>query len=159
MQERVDNYMEYLENLVEKDDTFNNRMERDPEVWQKISDGACRARTSLKKKQQALNRCFEKWGENNARYHFEHLLDGGENTWSKIRRLAMQEPDIQEAVKRLRDAVFWRITHVHPGRSSKLYPVTADLEKARNEKLPAVNHTAIFAAGYAVDGKGWLVPA
>jgi hypothetical protein len=113
----------------------------------------------LKKKQQALNRCFEKWGENNARYHFEHLLDAGENTWSKIRRLAMQEPDIQEAVKRLRDAVFWRITHVHPGCSSKFYPVTADLEKARNEKLPAVNHTAIFTAGYAVDGKDWPVPA
>jgi hypothetical protein len=100
VQERVDKYMEYLEDFVENDDTFNNRMERDPEVWQKVSEGASRARTSLKKKQQALNKCIERWGENSVKHHFEHLLDAGENTWSKIRRLAMQEPDIQVAVAR-----------------------------------------------------------
>jgi hypothetical protein len=51
------------------------------------------------------------------------------------------------------------MTHPHPGRSSKLYPATADFEKTRDEKLSAVDHAAISAAGYAVDGKGWLVPA
>src|SRR5438067_2496077 len=32
-------------------------------------------------------------------------------------------------------------------------------EKTKDEELPGVDHAAITAAGYAVDGKGWLVPA
>src|ERR1700733_2354300 len=61
VQERVDKYMEYLEKFVENDDTFNNRMKRDPDLWQKVYEGASRARSSLRKKQQALNKCFERW--------------------------------------------------------------------------------------------------
>src|SRR4051812_12415914 len=106
-----------------------------------------------------MAKCFEKWGENNVKHHVEHLLDAGENTWSKIRRLAMKEADIQVAVKRVRDAVYWRLTHTPPARSSELYPAAGDFEKTNDEKLPAVDHAAISAAGYTVDGKGWLVPA
>ena len=71
----------------------------------------------------------------------------------------MKEPDIQIAVGRIRDAVYWRLTHCRPGRSSELYPVGADFEKTKDEELPVVDHAAITAAGYAVDGKGWLVAA
>src|SRR2546423_6015314 len=71
----------------------------------------------------------------------------------------MKEPDIQIAVGRIRDAVYWRLTHCRPGRSSELYPVGADFEKTKDEDLPAVDGAAIAAAGYAVDSKGWLVPA
>src|SRR5205814_5405583 len=56
-------------------------------------------------------------------------------------------------------AIYWRLTHSRPGRSSDPYPVTADFEKAKDEKLAAVDRAAISAAGYAVDGKGWLVRA
>jgi hypothetical protein len=45
------------------------------------------------------------------------------------------------------------MTNGHTGRSSKLYPVTGDLEKTRDKKLPAVDPSAISAAGYAVDSK------
>lgn len=51
MQEKVDKYMEYLEDFVKEDDTFKDRVARDPEVWTKISSGAERARTAEKKKQ------------------------------------------------------------------------------------------------------------
>lgn len=122
VQDKVDKYMEYLE----EEDTFKDCMARDPEVWAKISKGADRARTSEKKKQQALNMCFKKWGESNVKYHFAHLLDAGDNTWSKIRRLAMREADVAVAVRLVRDAVYWRLTHARPGRSSELYPVAAD---------------------------------
>src|SRR5277367_4726204 len=159
VQEKVDKYMEYLEDFVEEDDTFKDRVAHDPEVWAKISSGAERAKTSEKKKQLALSKCYEKWGESNVKYHFEHLLDAGENTWSKIRRLAMKEANIQVAVKRIRDAVYWRLTHGRPGRSSELYPMAADLEKTKDADLPAIDQAAISAAGYAVDDKGWLVPA
>jgi hypothetical protein len=159
VQEKVDKYMEYLEDFVEADDTFKDRVTHDPEVWKKISSGAERARTSEKKKQQALSKCYEKWGESNVKHHFEHLLDAGDNTWSKIRRLAMRESNVQVAVKRIRDAVYWRMTHGRPGRSSELYPVAADLEKTKDAELPAIDQAAISAAGYAVDDKGWLVPA
>lgn len=63
------------------------------------------------------------------------------------------------AVKRIRDAVFWRMTHGRPGRSSELYPMAADLEKTKDAELPTADQAAISAAGYAVDDKGWLVPA
>src|SRR2546423_8594454 len=91
VQEKVDKYMEYLEDFVEEDDTFKDRVAHDLEVWAKIPSGAERARTSEKKKQQALIKCCEKWGESNVKHHFQHLLDAGETTWSKIRRLAMKE--------------------------------------------------------------------
>ena len=159
VQERVDKYMEYLEDFVEEDATFAGRMERNPEVWQKISEGATRARTSATKKKQAIDRCFERWGERSVRHHFSHFLDAGEHTWSKVRRLAMKEADIQVAVARIRDAVYWRLTHPRPGRSSEFYPVAADLEKVQGEKLPAMDSATISAAGFAVDDKGWLMPA
>lgn len=54
VQEKVDKYMEYLEDFVGEDDIFKDRMANDPEVWTKISGGAGRARAS-EKKQQALN--------------------------------------------------------------------------------------------------------
>jgi hypothetical protein len=117
VQEKVDKYMEYLAGFVGEDDIFKGRMAHDPEVWTKISSGAGRARAS-EKKQQALNKCYERWGENNVKHYFEHLLDGGEITWSKIRRLAMKEADLHVALKRIRDAVYWRLTHGRPGRSS-----------------------------------------
>src|SRR4051794_14123463 len=91
---------------------INNHMEGDPDLWQKVSEDASRARSSLKKKQQAITSST--------------LLDAGENTWSKIRRLAIQEPDIQMAVKHVRDTSYWRMTNGRPDRSSKLYPVTGD---------------------------------
>jgi hypothetical protein len=159
VQEKVDKYMEYLEDFVAADVTFMNRMEHDPQVWQKISDGAARARTSEKKKSQAMSKCFEKWGEGNVRHHFGHFLNAGEHTWSKVRRLAMKEADIQVAVARVRDAVYWRLTNSRPGRSSELYPVAADLEKTQDGALPAVSSATISAAGFAVDGRGWLVAA
>src|SRR4051794_11758784 len=53
----VDEYMECLENFARSDDAFNNRMVRRPDVWQKISEGAGRARTSEMKKQQAVKKC------------------------------------------------------------------------------------------------------
>ena len=53
----------------------------------------------------------------------------------------------------------WRTTNSRPGRSTDLYPVAADLEKTKDAGLPAVDHAAIAVAGYAVDDKGWLVPA
>jgi hypothetical protein len=101
----------------------------------------------------------KQWGEENVNYHFGHLLEAGDNTWSKVRRLAMKELDIQVAVGRIRDAVYWRLTHSRPGRSSELYPVAADLEKTQDEELPATDSATIAAAGYAVDDKGWLVSA
>jgi hypothetical protein len=159
VQDVVDKYMEYLENFVAGDSAFRDRMQRDPEVWQKVSEGASRARTSEKKKQQAVEKCFKKWGEGNVRHHFGHFLDAGENTWSKIRRLAMEEPDVQVAVGRVRDAAYWRLTHSRPGRSSDPYPVTADLGKARDRSLPAASSTAIARVGCAVDSRGWLVRA
>src|SRR3954464_2854877 len=122
VQEKVDKYMEYLENFVEEDDTFKDRLAHDSEVWTKISSGAERARTSERKRQQALSNCYEKWEESNVKHHFEHLLDAGENTWSKIRRLAMKEANVQMAVKRIRDAVYWRVTNSRPGRSGDLLP-------------------------------------
>ena len=61
VEETVDQYMEFLEDFAE-DDIFKDRMAYDPEVWMEISSGAHRARTSKRKKQQALNKCFERWG-------------------------------------------------------------------------------------------------
>jgi hypothetical protein len=49
--------MEYLESFVQGDDAFKDRLARDPEVWTKVANGANRARTSAKKKQQAVDRC------------------------------------------------------------------------------------------------------
>src|ERR1700733_7467251 len=157
--EKVDEYKEYLEDFMEEDDTFKDRMAQDPEVWAEISTGANRARTSKKKKEESLSKCFEIWGENNVRYHFAHLLNAGGTTWSKIRRLAMKEADVAVAVRRVRDAVYWRLTHGRPGRSSELYPVAADFEKTKDGELPAVNRAAISAAGYSIDGRGWIAPA
>jgi hypothetical protein len=159
VQEKVDKYMEYLEDFVEGDGTFKDRMAHDPEVWTEISSGANRARASEKKKQQALRKCFKRWGENNVKYHFGHLLDAGGTTWSKIRRLATKEADVAVAVKRVRDAVYWRLTHGRPGRSSELYPVGADFEKTKDDELPAVDQATISAAGYGVDDRGWMVHA
>src|SRR5947209_20317041 len=105
-------------------------MERNPEVWQKISEGATRARTSATKKKQAIDRCFEIGGERSVRHHFSHFLDAAEHTWSKVRRLAMKEADIQVAVARIRDTVYLRLPHPRPGRSSPFYPVAAALAKA-----------------------------
>jgi len=159
VQEEVDQCMAYLEALVQGDDAFKDRLRRDPEVWKKIAKGADRARTSAKKKQQALDRCYSKWGKENVHYYFEHLLDAGENTWSKTRRLAMREADIHAAVRRIRDAIFWRVTHARPGRSAVLYPLAVDFEKTKDDDLPVADKAAITAAGYAVDGKGWLAKA
>ena len=57
VQERVDQCMEYLESFVQGDDAFKDRLARDPEVWTKVANGANRARTAAKKKQQAVDRC------------------------------------------------------------------------------------------------------
>ena len=159
VQERVDQCMAYLEGFAQGDDAFKDRLERDPEIWTKIASGANRARTSAKKKQQALDRCYSKWGKENVHYYFEHLLNAGENTWSKTRRLAMREADIHAAVERIRDAIFWRVTHVRPGRSAALYPLAADFEKTKDDNLPVADRAAISAAGYVVDRKGWLAQA
>ena len=120
VQEKVDQCMEYLESFVQGDDAFKDRLSRDPEVWTKIANGANRARTAAKKKQQAIDRCCARWGSENVYHHFDHLLDAGDNTWSKVRRVAMREADIHAAVRRIRDAVFWRVTHSRPGRSADL---------------------------------------
>ena len=159
VQGKVDKYMEYPEDFVEEDGTFKDRVAHDPEVLAKISSGAKRASTSEKKKQQALSKCYEKWGESNVNHHFEHLLGAGEKTWSKIRRLAMKEANVQMAVKRIRDAIYWRLTHGRPGRSSELYPMAADFEKIKDADLPVIDQAAISAAGYAVNDKGWLMHA
>src|ERR1700733_13489738 len=42
VQERADQCMEYLEAFVQEDGAFKNRLERDPEVWEKIARGADR---------------------------------------------------------------------------------------------------------------------
>lgn len=159
VQEKVDQCMEYLESFVQGDDVFKDRLARDPEVWTKVASGASRARTSAKKKQQALDRCRARWGSENLHHHFGHLLDAGESTWFKVRRVAMRETDIHAAVRRIRDAIFWRVTHGRPGRSADLYPLAADFEKIKDNDLPAADQAAISAAGYVVDGKGWLALA
>jgi hypothetical protein len=156
---RVDKCMEYLEGFVEEDEAFVNRMARDPEIWREISRGAGRARTSEKKKRQAWSRCCSRWGEEAVQRHFGHLLDAGEHTWSKARRLAMREGDVSRAVGRIRDAMFWRLAHCRPGRSADLYPVAVDFDKAKDDDLPAVDAAAIAAAGYTVDENGWLTLA
>jgi len=137
VQERVDQCMEYLESFVQGDDAFKDRLSRDPEVWTKIANGANRARTAAKKKQQAIDRCCARWGSESVYHHFDHLLDAGDNTWSKVRRVAMREADIHAAVRRIRDAVFWRVTHSRPGRSADLYPLAVDFEKIKDDGLPA----------------------
>lgn len=68
----------------------------------------------------------------------------------------MREADIHAAVRRIRDAVFWRVAHKSPGRSTDLYPVAVDFEKTKDSGLPVADHAAISAAGYVVDRKGWL---
>jgi len=145
--------------ILQPVDTFKDRLAHDPEVGTKISSGAERAGPSEKQKQQAMSKCYETWGESNVNYHFEHLLDAGGTTWSKIRRLAIKEANVQVAVKRIRDAVYWRLTHPRPGRSSELYPMGADFEKTKDAELPAIGQAAISAAGYAVNDKGWLMHA
>jgi hypothetical protein len=62
-------------------------------------------------------------------------------------------------VRRIRDAIFGRVTHGRPGRSADLYPLAADFEKIKDNDLPAADQAAISAAGYVVDGKGWLALA
>jgi len=161
VQERVDQCMEYLESFVQGDDAFKDRLARDPEVWTKVANGASRARTAAKKKQQAVDRCCARWGSENVHHYFGHLLDAGESTWFKVRRMAMREADIHAAVRRIRDAILWRVTHGRPGRSADLYPLAADFEKIKDDDLPAADQAAISAAGYVVDGKGgwrWLTP-
>jgi len=37
--------------------------------------------------------------------------------------------------------------------------VAADFEKTKDDGLVAVDQAAISAAGYAMDSKGWLIPA
>ena len=71
----------------------------------------------------------------------------------------MRDADIHAAVRRIRDAIFWRVTHGRLGRSADLYPLAADFEKIKDNDLPAADQVAISAAGYVVDGKGWLALA
>lgn len=71
----------------------------------------------------------------------------------------MKEANVAVAVNRVRDAVYWRLTHGRPGRSSELYPVAADFDRIKDNELPAVDQATISAAGYGVDDRGWLVPA
>jgi hypothetical protein len=71
----------------------------------------------------------------------------------------MKEADVAVAVRRVRDAVYWRLIYGRPGRSGELYPVAADFEKTKDSKLPAVDQATISAAGYGIDGRGWIVPA
>jgi hypothetical protein len=159
VQDKVDRCMEYLESFAQGDDAFKDRLARDPEVWTKIANGANRARTSAKKKQQAVDRCCARWGSENVHRYLGHLLDAGESTWFKVRRVAMREADIHATVRRIRDAIFWRVTHSRPGRSADLYPLAADFEKIKDDDLPTADQAAISAAGYVVDGKGWLALA
>jgi hypothetical protein len=71
----------------------------------------------------------------------------------------MRKPDIHAAVRRIRDAIFWRVTHGRPGRSADLYPLAADFEKIKDDDLPVADQAAISAAGYVVDRKSWLALA
>ena len=57
VQDKVDQWMEYLESFVQRDDTFKGSLARNPEVWTKIENNVNRARTAAKKKQQAIDRC------------------------------------------------------------------------------------------------------
>lgn len=63
---------------------------------------------------------------------YHHLAQlSTDTTWSKIRRLAMKEADVAVAVRRVRDAVYWRLTHGRPGRLRELYDYVAPAPRPR----------------------------
>ena len=156
VQEKVDSHMEYLNNFVEGDEAFKKA---DPETWKKIEEGANRAKAIVSKKEEAMKRSFAKWGEAEVKRHFGHLLDKGDTTWSKVRRLAMKT-DLPVAIVQLRNAVLWRVTNPAPGRNSTtLLPVAADFDRVEKTDQTTSNAQGIGAAGYAISDIGWLIPA
>jgi len=110
--------MEQIAEFVDDDEeAFKDRMDIDPELWTKIEQAAERSRRQRDKKQEALKKCYELWGEDNVKRHFRHLLDKGDYTWAKVRRLAMKH-DLKTAVGRIREAIYWRVTNPRPGCES-----------------------------------------
>jgi hypothetical protein len=156
--EKVDSYLAYLQTFVEKDDAFKDRKAQDPEVWAKVEEGAQRAKTRMNKKDEAKKKVIEKWGEAEVNRHFGHLMEAGDTTWSKVRRMAMKT-DLDTAVVQLRSAAFHRVTNPKRGRdSTTLEPVAADFNMVHEGQQPAASASDITAAGYAVSEVGWLIP-
>jgi hypothetical protein len=159
VREKVDSYLAYLHTFVEMDDAFKDRMAQDPEVWGKVEEGANRANNRMKKKDEAKKKVIEKWGEAEVNRHFSHLMDAGDTTWSKVRRMAIKT-DLSTAVVQLRNAALYRVTNPKRGRdSTTLEPVAADFNLVHEGQQPAVSASDITTAGYAVSEVGWLIPA
>ena len=57
-------------------------------------------------------------------------------------------------VKRVHDAVYWRVIYKRSSRSLKLYLMAADFEKTKDPELLAVDQAVISAVEYIIDDKG-----
>lgn len=159
IQETADKYLEYINEFVKDDEAFEERMTVDPETWDKVREGAERCRKRRQKKDECVQKVFEKWGEENVRQHFGHMMDMGDSTWSKVRRIAMRDP-FDVTVIRLRGAILWRIQNPAPGRDSKtLTPVGADFDSVFKHPERISGAVNVVSAGYSIGESGWLVPA
>jgi hypothetical protein len=159
LQEKTDQYMAHILTLAQEDSAINERMIRDPGTWEKISDGAQRYGKTKHKKQEAVTKVFERWGRENVERHFAHMMDKGDTTWAKVRRLALKTT-LEVAIVELRKACLWRVTNPGPGRdSSTLEPVAADFELLYSQPERILKVSTPISCGYAVGDNGWLVPA
>jgi hypothetical protein len=144
LQETCNTSISHLYWYIKKDDAFAGHM----------------AQIQINKKIKRQNKIFQAWGEDKVRYHFAHVFDMGDTTWSKLRRVAAIYPDLSEAILHIRGASLWRMQHPAPGRDAKsLLPVGADFEAASRQPEKVADAAELATSGFGVSECGWLVPA
>ena len=158
LHERLDEVSESFVRFKEKDAELAPYINEESESWLKVKSAAQRAEDSRKQIEHAQKKIFSIWGEATVTKDFAHLMSAGYNTWSSLRKLAMQQNDYAIAIGIIRRAVYWRLRNPTYGRAKDMVPNGSDFRRITSGQINTIiSRNELLSAGYNIASNGWLV--